>query len=101
MGPAAVAKPEMASAKLERRVSENVTRPRATKPRQKHRIDPMILVNRFLRLDDRRIRRRRRGVITAGHVDVDVGKTFFRELCFEGSERALRGLVRHKAQIKF
>src|SRR5262249_57103330 len=92
---------EMTGSKLEWRVGENVARPRTTKSRKQDRIDPVIFVNRFFRLDDRRIRWRRRWIVTAGHVHIDVAESFFRQLRFQSSERVWRGLVRHKTKIEF
>ena len=68
---------------------------------EKDWIDPVIFVNRFLGLDDRRIGRRRRRVVAAGHIHVDVAVAVFGEMRLQGGERAFGGLVRHETQIEF
>ena len=91
----------MSRAQTERRIGENITGPRAAEPRQQDRIDPVIFVDRFLGLDDRRISRRRGWIVAASHVHVDVAVTVFREMRLERGERAFGGLIRHEAQIEF
>ena len=55
----------MAGAEVERWVAENIARPRSANPRQQHWIDPVIFVNGFLGLEDRRIGWSGRRIVTA------------------------------------
>ena len=40
-----------------------------------------------------------RGIVAAAHVDFDVGKTFFGEVCLQFCERIGRGHVRNQAHV--
>src|SRR5262245_27225521 len=91
----------MSGAQTERRIGEDIPWPRASESREQDWIDPVIFVNCFLGLDDWRIGRRRRGIVAAGHVNVDVAVTVFGKMRLQGGERAFGGLVRHETQIEF
>src|ERR1700758_2697257 len=90
----------MASRKAKRIARENVAGPGTGEPGKNHRVDAILFVDGRGRANDGRVRRRGGGIIAAGHVDVDVAETFFREMRFEQGEGFGSGHVWNEAKIE-
>src|SRR5215469_17279834 len=83
----AMAESEVSGGQTKRLAGEDVTRPGACQARQDHRVDAVVLVHRSGGANDGGVGGRGSGVVAAGHVDVDIAETLFREMGFEHGER--------------
>src|SRR5579863_5767657 len=79
---------------------KNVSRPRSCQPWQQYGINPYALVNRRLGVDEQRICRSARRIVSATHVDLDISKAMFRQMSLQGSQSSGSRHVRYQAQIE-
>jgi hypothetical protein len=77
------AQAEVARRQIQRFAGKHVAGPRSSEPRPENWIDSVPPVYGGLRLNQRRIPRRRHGIVTAAHVDFDIGEPMLCEMHFK------------------
>src|SRR5438270_8444922 len=83
MRSAAVTETEVTGRQMQWLASENISRPRTCKPGKHDGINAGVLVHRLRRANDSRIRRRAGGIVSAGHVHLDIAETMVSQMCFQ------------------
>src|SRR5271166_4923571 len=89
----------MSGGKSERFRREDVSRPGARRTRPKRGIKTKLPISRNLRLDEFRIRRGLRRIVSTAHVDLYVPKAAFGEMLFQKLQRTRSRHVRHEAHV--
>ena len=89
----------MAGSELQRFTGKDVTWIRTCVPRPEQRIDSEFFVGRDLCLDERRISRRARRIVTAGHIHFDVAETALRQMRLQRSESVGGFHVGHETHV--
>src|SRR5437764_1485620 len=81
--------------------ADRIARPGTCVPGQHDRVDPATPVHRRLGPNQRRVRGGAVGVVSAGHVHLDIPETPFRQVCLQGGECLGRGHIGDEAQVEF